>query len=146
MRGWLAVGLVALWALGSTGCMTPGNSESVAQVTVESDTLTAISVALQKVFAAEGFETRHAGLTQFGFEKRGGFANSLAYGGWDKGVWVRASVSVQEKAQGLYLLEASAEVLRNKGDTILEDKMHVSSGYCKKLLKRTKAELEKKAK
>jgi len=137
-----------LVALLAAGCRTTpiAADGSLAWVEITGRTPAEINKATATVFQENGY--RLVNSTAYGatFEREGSNMNGLTYGTFVGGVSVRVVVSITRQEGTKYLLHCKTYMVRNAGDSVLEDKqkIHFRSGPYQELLDKVKASLSDK--
>ena len=118
-----AAGLLALWAVGLTGCQSakqPG-SYSHASLTVKGRSDAEIRQVTKEVFAEEGYSLAAEGAEFMGFQRPGSRSDALKWGGWyDEGVVIRAKVKMTPLADDSRVLQLDMFAVRDAGDGVFE--------------------------
>jgi hypothetical protein len=127
--------VVAILALGTTGCHTTNSSDSLASVTIKDRSLDQIVGATEAVFRAHGFQGGRKGLADLSFEKAGNVGDNIAYGNWfGGGTTRRVTVTLRGKGDGTVVVACTAELVQNAGDPFFEDTHKIRRKGFQKLL------------
>ena len=128
-------GSVCLWlALGGVGCGSLGGpaSASFASVTIENRSLAEIAGATAKVFAADGYRGGMSGASKMVFDKGASRATTLSREGlvdthYGAQTINRVKVEIAAVGETGYRLECKAFVVRNAGDSILQEEVPLAN-------------------
>lgn len=135
-----------IWA--ATGCKSAatGGPPSFADVVLEGHTQDEIRAAAIKVFTSHFYVTKVSGPDILVFDKSGGTMDNVLYGGWGPGeVTIRVKLYLTTAGSQSYRLAAQAFMVRDVGDTRLEDEQRLSKlrrGPYQKLLNEVKQSLD----
>jgi hypothetical protein len=149
-RRFLATLLLALLPWSFSGCQTAarGGSSSFASVVIENHTMDEIRKAAIAVFTGHFYHTRVSGPDILVFEKAGSTMDNVLYGGWSPDVTLRVKLYITSASSVSYQLSAQAFMVREAGDTRIEDEQRLTKlrrGPYQKLLEEIKARLESPA-
>jgi hypothetical protein len=126
------------------GCKTTSSSGSKvnATVIVEGHTPARVLYVTREVFISHGYTAEPAAGMALTFEKKGNTMDSLLYGNWSEGVWLRARVAVVDLGSGKCAIDCNAAYVRDKDAGFMEDEQsRPGNGPYRKILEEVKARL-----
>jgi hypothetical protein len=126
------------------GCKTTSSSGSKVTATtiVQGYTPARVLYVTREVFVSHGYKDEPALGMSLTFEKKGNTMDSLLYGNWTEGVWLRARVTIVDLGSGKCAIDCNATYVRDKGAGFMEDEQsRPGSGPYRKILEEVEKRL-----
>jgi len=126
--------LLGILAIAGVGCqqLKPTTPDIVATLSIRNGSLSAVSNAMDAVFAKREYRGGLTARGQYTYQRPGSTMDKLVYGDWiERKVIIKVVVTVREPDPGLISLSCDARLVSAPGDNVFQEDFKVSKSVRK---------------